>query len=444
VSNKPTNLRDITTVIQSSFQEFFSRSSSAGIVILISTALAMLWVNSPFGGSYHELVHQHGVISFFGLEARFTFEQFVNDGLMVIFFLMVGLEIKREILIGELSTSRKAALPMIAAAFGMIFPGFIYAAFNWGTPEVRGWGVPVATDIAFALGILALLGNRVPLGLKVFLAALAIVDDLLAVLVIAIFYTAQLNLMALGLAFIILVVLYSANRLGIHSVGFYAVMGIFLWIAVLYSGVHATIAGVLLAMTIPASARLDTASFTSRARSLIDRISKASESDKDEGDKMDMVNALEDISEAVQSPLSRMEHGLSFYVSFLIMPIFALVNAGVHIDPKLMMDLMSPVALGIALGLFVGKQIGVTLAVWASVKLGIAELPKQVTMKQIYGVAALCGIGFTMALFVANLAFPQGEALSAAKLSVLLGSTLSAIFGSIALRFWLPKAKTAS
>jgi Na+:H+ antiporter, NhaA family len=436
---KPSNLKEITTVIQSSFQEFFSRSSSAGIVILIATAIAMLWVNSPFGSTYDDLVHQHGVFSFMGIEVAFTFEKFVNDGLMVIFFLLVGLEIKREIMIGELSSRRKAALPLVAAAFGMIVPGLIFAAYNWGTPEIRGWGIPVATDIAFALGILALLGSRVPMGLKVFLAALAIVDDLLAVLIIAVFYTADLNMMALGAAGLILVILYGGNQLGVHTTRFYAFFGFLLWIAVLYSGVHATIAGVLLAMTIPVQARLDPISFTKKARSLIDRISKAVETEEDEGKRMDMVNALEDISEGVQSPLSRMEHGLSFYVSFLIMPIFALANAGVHIRPELLGELLSPVGLGIALGLFVGKLTGVTLSVYGAVKLKIAELPRNVTMKQIFGVAALCGIGFTMALFVANLAYSGSEALNISKLSVLLGSTVSAVVGSIYLRMWLPR-----
>lgn len=444
MAQQTTTLRDITTVIQSSFQEFFSRSSSAGIVILISTAIAMLWVNSPFGASYFDVLHGEVMLEAFGSSLHFSIEHAVNDGLMVIFFLVVGLEIKREILVGELSTPRKALVPMIAALFGMIVPGSIYAVLNLGTPDIHGWGIPVATDIAFALGILALLGDRVPLALKVFLAALAIVDDLLAVLIIAVFYTSSLNFMALGAAAIVLVILYTGNRLGVQNVKYYVFFGVLLWIAVLYSGVHATIAGVLLALTIPADARLDAASFTSRARSLIDRISKKVETDEDMGEQLDQVHALEDMCEAVQSPLARMEHGLSGYVSFLIMPVFALANAGVRLDPSLLTELSSPVGLGIILGLFIGKQFGVSFAVWAAVKLGIAELPDKVSMKQIYGVGVLCGIGFTMALFVTNLAFPGSESLDIAKLSVLVGSAISAIIGSIMLRAWLPTREGAT
>ncbi len=441
---KPTNLRTITTVIQSSFQEFFSRSSSAGIVILISTAIAMLWVNSPMGESYFHLLHEHVNVQLFDWSFGFTVEHFVNDGLMVIFFLVVGLEIKREILVGELSSTRKAMLPMIAALFGMIGPGAIFVAFNLGSPTVHGWGIPVATDIAFALGILALLGNRVPLALKVFLAALAIVDDLLAVLVIALFYTSALNYTALAAGALLVVILYGGNRLGIKTVKFYGFFGLLLWIAVLYSGIHATIAGVLLALTIPAEARLDTSVFTSRARALIDRISKRVESDEEEGAQLDQVHALEDMCEAVQSPLARMEHGLSGWVSFVIMPVFALANAGVRLDPSLLTEMGSPVGLGIILGLFIGKQVGVSFAVWLSVRLGIAELPDRVSMRQIYGVGVLCGIGFTMALFVANLAFPASHALDVSKLSVLVGSAISAIIGSLMLRAWLPAPKGAS
>ena len=443
-TQQTTTLRDITTVIQSSFQEFFSRSSSAGIVILISTAIAMIWVNSPFGASYFDLLHSEVMLEAFGSHLHFSIEHAVNDGLMVIFFLVVGLEIKREVLVGELSSPRKALVPMIAALFGMIVPGGIYAAFNIGTPDIDGWGIPVATDIAFALGILALLGDRVPLALKVFLAALAIVDDLLAVLIIAVFYTSSLNFMALGAAAILIVILYTGNRLGVQNVKYYVFFGILLWVAVLYSGIHATIAGVLLALTIPADARLDAASFTSRARSLVDRISKKVETDEDMGEQLDQVHALEDMCEAVQSPLARMEHGLSGYVSFLIMPVFALANAGVRLDPALLTEMTSPVALGIILGLFIGKQFGVSFAVWAAVKLGIADLPDKVTMKQIYGVGVLCGIGFTMALFVGNLAFPGSQSLDIAKLSILIGSAISAIAGSIMLRAWLPSGKGAS
>lgn len=438
---KAAKLRDFGAVIQSSFQEFFQRSSSAGIVILVATAIAMIWVNSPWGETYTHLLHEHVHVAAFNQSFTFSIEHAVNDGLMVIFFLLVGLEIKREMLIGELSTRRKAILPMIAALAGMIGPGSIYALLNMNSGYSHGWGIPVATDIAFALGVLALLGDRVPLSLKVFLAALAIVDDLLAVLVIAIFYTASLNTLALSLAALLVMLLYAGNRLGVQSVKFYGFLGFFLWLAVLYSGIHATIAGVLLALTIPADARIDTSLFVRKARSIVDRLAVSDGSDTAPAVQYDQVQALEDMCQGVQSPLSRIEHGLSPWVSFVIMPIFALANAGVLLQPELVSELADPVGLGIILGLFLGKQIGISAAVWGSVKFGIADLPERVTMKQLYGVSVLCGIGFTMALFVANLAFPGSEVLSLAKLSVLVASTLSAVVGSILLMRWLPSAR---
>ncbi len=437
------SLTRFTTQIQSSFQEFFQRSSSAGIVIMAFTGLAMLWTNSAFHDSYEALLHQHIEITLFALHLEFTFEHFVNDGLMVLFFLVVGLEIKREILIGELSSARKAALPMLAALAGMIFPGLIYIASTSGTPHVNGWGVPVATDIAFALGILALLGNRVPLGLKVFLAALAIVDDLLAVLVIAIFYTSALNLTAIAAAAIFVVLLYGLNRLGNNNLLLYGLLGTCLWIAVLFSGIHATVAGVLLALTIPARPRIDTSSFLTRARMLVNRIGKNIEDNEDIGSQFDSIHSLETMCEDVQSPLHRIEHGLQPWVTFLIMPVFALVNAGVVFQPSVIQQVLSPVGVGIILGLFVGKQIGITAGVWFSVRLRIAELPQNVSMKHIYGVSLLCGIGFTMALFVAHLAFDPGQELDTAKLSVLIGSAISAIAGAVALRAWLPGSRSA-
>lgn len=434
--------RSFTEAIQSTFQEFFQSSSAAGITILVFTAIAMLWVNGPFGDLYHGLLHQPIKVTLATLNLDFTFEHFVNDGLMVIFFLVVGLEIKREILVGELSSARKAALPMIAAVAGMIGPGTIYLLFNYGTDAARGWGVPVATDIAFALGILALLGKRVPLGLKIFLAALAIVDDLLAVLVIAIFYTSTLNMAMLGAAVIILAILFAGNRAGIQSIRFYGVVGFFLWVAVLFSGVHATIAGVLLALTIPSRSRINVDAFTKRIDRLQTKLAQTDRPQHAETDRLDVVHAIEDACESVQSPLHRIEHGLQPWVSFFIMPVFALVNAGIHLNMTMVGHLTSPIALGVALGLFAGKQIGVFTAVWASVRFKIAELPENVTFKQIYGVAILCGIGFTMALFVANLAFNTAEQLDMSKLSIILGSTISAIAGSIWLRMTLPKPST--
>lgn len=435
-----TRFQRLSTAVQSSFAEFVQRTTSTGITILFVTAVALVWTNSPLHASYEAFLHQPVKFIIGPLDLSFSLEHFVNDGLMVLFFLVVGLEIKRELLVGELSSRQKALLPMIAAVFGMVGPAVTYLLFNGGTDAARGWGVPVATDIAFALGVLALLGDRVPSGLRVFLAALAIVDDLLAVVVIAVFYTAALNVPMLLLALAIIVILYGGNRLGIHSLWFYGILGFALWLVVLASGVHATIAGVALAMCIPAHSRIDRISFFTRSRDLIDQISKRTETDEDEGKQLDAVHALEEMCEHVQTPLHRIEHGLGKIVSFGIMPLFALVNAGVVITPAMVDGLTSPVALGIALGLFIGKQLGITGSVWLSIRLGLTRLPTGVTMAQMYGVSLLCGIGFTMALFVANLAFINPEHLEMAKLSVLAGSTLSALAGAVVLKLMLPQA----
>lgn len=440
---KAPRISKLTTAIQSTFQDFFASSTAGGIVILVFTAIAMIWINSPWHASYEALIHAPLAFNVFGLKLDFSFAHFVNDGLMVIFFVAVGLEIKRELLVGELSSLKRAMLPMIAAVFGMIGPAAIYLAFNGGTDAARGWGTPVATDIAFALGILALVGPRVPLGLKVFLAALAIVDDLLSVLVIALFYSSTLNVDMLFWAGIITIVLYTGNRLGVQNVKFYLLLGVALWVLVLFSGVHATIAGVVLAMTIPARRKLDGPAFFASARALVDEVLRRPEIDDDEATQMDAVHDLEKLAESVQTPLHRIEHALQPYVAFLIMPVFALANAGVALNSQLIDGIFSPVSLGIALGLFVGKQVGVTFSVWASVKLGIAELPHGTTLKHMYGVALLCGIGFTMALFVANLAFIDPTHLDAAKLSILIGSTISAVVGMIVLRRSLPTTASA-
>jgi len=429
--------RRITSIagnLQSTFQDFFASSTAGGIVILVFTAIAMLWINAPWHESYEHFIHAPVNFQVFSLVLNFSFAHFVNDALMVIFFVAVGLEIKRELLVGELSSAKRAMLPMIGAVFGMIGPAVIYLLFNGGTDAARGWGTPVATDIAFTLGILALVGPRVPLGLKVFLAALAIVDDLLSVLVIALFYSSSLNVEMLVWAAVITGILYIGNRMGVQSIKYYVILGIALWVCVLSSGIHATIAGVVLAMTIPAKRKLNGPAFFTAARALVDEVLRRPDVDDDEATQMDAVHDLEKLAESVQTPLHRIEHALQPYVAFIIMPVFALVNAGVAIDTTLVGSLASPVSLGIALGLFLGKQIGVTLGVWASVKLGVAILPQNTSMAQIYGVSLLCGIGFTMALFVANLAFIDPAHLNAAKMSILVGSTISAITGMIVLR----------
>ena len=428
-----------TTQIQSSFQDFFSRSSSAGIAILAFTDLAMFWANSPLVGLYNTFLHQPIHVQVFSLDLQFTFGHFVNDGLMVLFFLLVGLEIKREVLVGELSSAKRAALPLIAAVAGMIVPGAIYAWFNIGTSAAHGWGIPVATDIAFALGILALLGRRVPLGLKVFLAALAIADDLLAVAIIALFYTSTINATALLSACLVVVLLAVARRAGIQDLRVYALLGFALWVFVLHSGVHATIAGVVLALMVPSRARISPSSFVAELSGLTKQLFVPASDSEGIGRQLDVVHAIEQRTEMVQSPLQRMQQALQIPVDFVVLPLFALVNAGVALTGAVAEGLTTPLSLGIALGLVVGKQVGITLAVWLSCRMGLAQMPKGVSLQTIYGVAVLCGIGFTMALFVAQLTFGEGMQLDIARVSVFAASAISAILGIGILNVGLPK-----
>lgn len=365
----------------------FLESGAAGGLLLMAAAILALWVaNSPLADTYFQLLHA----PLAGLDVL----HWINDGLMALFFLFVGLEIKREFLDGQLSTWANRALPGIAAAGGIIVPGLLYAALNLGQPEtLRGWAVPTATDIAFALGVLSLLGSRVPTSLKVFLATLAIVDDLAAVLVIAVFYTADLNLAALSGAAVATALLIGLNRLKVTRLAPYLALGAVLWWLVLLSGVHATVAGVILAMTIPL------------------RRTKGAPDD-------------------MTSPLHRLEHGLSPWVAFLIVPVFGFANAGVSFAAMTLGMLLAPVTLGVALGLFVGKQIGVFGAAFLAIRFRLANLPVAASWAQLYGVALLCGIGFTMSLFIGLLAFPDPILQQEVKVGVLMGSLASALCGA--------------
>ena len=414
-------------------QDFIRLESSGGILLLACAVIAIVWANSPAAGSYFDL---WGSIMTVGLGDYVLSKPlllWINDGLMAIFFFVVGLEIKREFLIGELSSAKKASLALAAAVGGMIVPAAIYAIMNLGGSGSDGWGIPMATDIAFALGVLALLGKRAPLALKVFLTALAIVDDLGAVLVIAIFYTAKIKMGFLLFGAATLVVLAIGNRLGIRRTSFYVVLGVVLWVAFLKSGVHATVAGVLLALTVPARRLIDASEFLDRGRSLMDRFSLNMREGmaRPSSDQVNTLHALEDAVEKLDTPAYRMEHALHGWVAFFIMPVFALANAGVALGGGV--NFGSPVTLGIIAGLFLGKQIGVTLFAWLSVKLGIAELPQGVAWRQVYGVSLLCGIGFTMSLFIANLAFSEAALLDEAKIGILAASVVSGIAGWIAL-----------
>ena len=426
------------------FQRFAQAESSGGIVLLVATIIALIWANTPWWESYHQLWTTPLQLNIGALQLDMTLHHFINDGLMVIFFFMVGLEIKREIMVGELASPRAAALPIAAAIGGMLVPASLYALVNAGGVGAAGWGVPMGTDIAFALGVLALMGPRIPVGLKVFLAALAIVDDLGAVLVIALFYTAEVNLAALGVGAIVVLALIGMNIVGVRSLLMYTLLGFVLWGAFLASGVHATIAGVLLAMTIPARTRLNTHQFVEVGQGYLDDFKESAGQGTNvmtNHDQQVAIHGLEKSCEAAQTPLLRMEHGISLWVAFMIIPIFALSNAGVHLNVDFASAISHPVTLGIILGLVIGKPLGITLLAWAAVRMGLASLPHGVTWGQIHGVSWLGGIGFTMSLFVANLAFGEGSALlDAAKIGVLAASAIAAVVGWFLLRPRQPRS----
>jgi NhaA family Na+:H+ antiporter len=404
------------------FQRFVRLEAAGGILLLACTGVALVWANSPLAALYNDLWHTPVTIGAGGFVLAKDLQHWVNDGLMAIFFFVIGLEIKRELLVGELASRRQAALPAAAALGGMVVPAGLYILINRSGPASAGWGVPMATDIAFALGVLALLGRRVPLGLKVFLTALAIVDDLGAVLVIAVFYTAALDwtMVAVSVAHV-------------RHPAVYGALGVLLWIAFLESGVHATVAGVLAALTIPSRARIDMRTFRERSRGVLDRLEL---SDPDptphmmSGEQQEAIYALNALVEGVETPLQRLEHALLPWVTFVIMPVFALANAGVALGGGLADAVRHPVTLGVAGGLVIGKLVGVTVFARLAIALGIAERPAGVTNRHILGASALAGIGFTMSLFIASLAFGESALLDLAKIGVLGASLLAGLLGT--------------
>jgi NhaA family Na+:H+ antiporter len=361
----------------------------------------------------------------------------VNDGLMTVFFFVVGLEIKRELLAGELASPRQAALPLVAAMGGVAVPALLYFALNWGGPGSAGWGIAMATDIAFAIGVVALLGARVPLGLKVFLTALAIVDDIVAVLVIALFYTASLAWGPLAGAACCLLLALFANRLGVRSPLPYLLIGAVLWFTVMQSGVHATIAGVLLAFMIPSRKVLDQSAFLKEGRGVLDHFEKASQTEPlhflADIEQQTAIQALGDACERMQTPLHRLEHALHPWVTFAIMPLFALANAGVPLSGELGKLVVQPITLGVIIGLMLGKPLGVTITAWLAVRLGGASMPPNVSWQHIHGAGWLAGIGFTMSLFMAGLSFSDDTQLTEAKLGILIASLCAGLIGSIIL-----------
>ena len=419
------------------FQDFARKQSSGGILLIIATVVALVWANSPWAESYSNLWHTKLTVGVGGFSISKDLTHWINDGLMAVFFLVVGLEIKREILVGELSSIRGATLPVVAAVGGAVVPATIFLTINAGTEGSAGWGIPMATDIAFALGVLALLGEKAPVGLKVFLTALAIVDDIIAVLVIAFFYSSEISWGALGVGVVFLAALVVANLLGVGKTLVYAVLGIGLWLCFLLSGVHATIAGVLLALTVPASSFMNPTAFLERVRYILDRFEKAGEKGEHvlaNEERQAALHALNHAAYKLEPPLHELEHALHPWVVFAIMPLFALANAGVPLGEGIAEALSSPVALGIVLGLVVGKPLGITLFAWLAVRSGLSELPEGTGWRHIYGAGWLAGIGFTMSLFITDLAFSEDPLVQIAKLDILGASLIAGAVGWTILR----------
>ena len=420
-----------------SFQRFFAAESAGGLVLLACTAIALAWANSPWADAYHHLWETPVAVGAPSAGLTLSLHHWINDGLMAVFFLLVGLEIKREVLVGELASRRTAALPVVAALGGMLVPAAIYGVVNAGGAGAAGWGIPMATDIAFALGILALLGDRVPSGIRIFLAALAIADDLGAVLVIALFYTNALDWMALMGAGAVFLGLLALNAAGARRLSTYLLVGIALWVLLLSSGIHASIAGVLIALAIPARTRISEDEFLARAEASLAEFRAADEPGATvmtNFGHQEALHALERACDAVQAPLQRLEHALHGFVAFFIMPLFALANAGVSLSGSLGDVLRNPVPIGIFLGLVIGKPLGIMLASFVVVRAGAADLPTGVRWRHIHGAGWLAGIGFTMSLFIAGLAFGGSGPLDDAKLGILGASVVAGLVGYLLLR----------
>lgn len=431
---------------KSPLQEFLDSESASGVLLIIVTVLALIIANSPLGHYYFEALHSKLRIGISPYEINKSVLHWVNDGLMAIFFLLIGLEIKRELRFGELSTVKSALLPVVAAGGGAILPALIYISLNAGTVNAQGWAIPMATDIAFAVGILSLLGSKVPSWAKVFLTALAVVDDLIAVLIIAIFYTADINLTALLVAGISIVVLLALNFKKVNSLVPYILVGLVLWVATLKSGVHATIAGVILGFTIPAT-RFGTAKgLLEQAEKGVNLLKSAfskNSSHEMHEDRETALNYLDGVIVCSESPLHRLEHKINKFVGLFVMPLFAFSNAGLVLSGDVLSEAFtSDLTLGIILGLIIGKQVGVFGFTWLLAKVGLSELTmNKHNMKIIYGLAGLAGIGFTMSLFISGLSFGEGELLELSKVGILTASLLSGIFGFMVLKVTLSKSQ---
>lgn len=424
--------------IATPFEHFINTQTSSGLFLISATIFALIVANSPLVEYYNHIIDMKINFVVGPWHLSHSLNHWINDGLMAIFFFMVGLEIKREMLVGELSLFKNAILPIMAAVGGMVFPALIYTYFNYDQPSANGWGIPMATDIAFAISALVILGNRIPPALVTFLVALAIVDDLGAVLVIALFYTKQIIFLPLILSFVAFITLIVFNRIGIHMILPYFLVSMFMWFFMLESGVHATIAGVLAAFTIPSKPHFEPVKFTRKIRDLLDEYdSYPVATDYTTHDKQKAIlNTIKVRIHEVGTPAQRLEHALHLPVGLVVLPIFALANAGITIDfSSISSTISSDVSLGIITGLIFGKVLGIFGVSYLAIKSGIAELPNDTTIKHILGVSFLGGIGFTMSMFVGDLAFIENSILIfEAKIGVLIASLISALIGYFVLK----------
>ena len=423
-------------------QRFIHEEAAGGILLLIAAVSALVLANSPLDHAFEEIWETHLAFGFHDFLLDKTLHFWINDALMAVFFFVVGLEIKRSLLLGELASVRRATLPIVAALGGMILPAAFYLLLNSDGEAARGWGIPMSTDIAFSLGVLALLGTRAPLSLKVFLTAFAIVDDIGAITVIAIFFTESINWVNLGVGVGLLFLLVALNVSGVRNTLVYFLVSVVIWVSFFESGIHATVSGVLIAMTIPMRVRIDPEQFVARGRTLMDLFEREGSGGARRGTyalttetQRGVLEELEDASKEVESPLQRLEHVLHPWVAFAIMPVFALSNAGVSLGEGAAGALASPVTVGIIVGLVIGKPIGIILFAWIAVKTGIASLPSDISWVQIAGAALLGGVGFTMAIFVTGLAFTDEALVLQSKLAILIASLAAGALGYLLIRY---------
>jgi NhaA family Na+:H+ antiporter len=431
-----------TRGVTEAFERFFHSQVNGSVVLMVCTVAALAWANSPWAESYFDLLHTYIGVSWGDGVFKLSLQHWVNDALMVLFFFVVGLEIKREFVLGHLSSVRQAALPVAAAVGGMVVPALIYFALNASGDGARGWGIPMATDIAFALGILALFGKRVPIGLKVFLTALAIADDLGAVMVIAVFYTEKIRWSALAVAGVFFAAGFVLRKLRIRRIGFAMILITAFWAAIFVSGVHATVAGILAAMLVPMKPRKEPAEAAGRIERRLKEIRADNPGREDMVLDENQLDRLDDIYDTViaMRPLGiTLEHYFHPVQAFLVLPLFAFFNAGVAIDGRVIHTLLSPVGLGVVLGLFLGKKAGIFLMSWLIIRSGKASLPEGVTWGMLSGAGTLAGIGFTMSLFVTELAFKDPVLINEAKVGVLAASVISAAVGYFILNKCLPR-----